>query len=125
MVLDGDDETPLPWANVLANPGFGTLVSASGSSFTWSENSRENRLTPFANDPVGDPTAEAIFIRDDERGHAWGATPGAAPPRRARRAASICRHAAGVTRFEHEVDGIRQRAGGVRGGERSGQASRC
>jgi cellobiose phosphorylase len=108
VVLDGHDETPLPWTNVLANPGFGSLVTASGSSYTWAENSRENRLTPFANDPVGDPTAEAIFVRDDERGHAWGATPG--PLRRAREGGRfVCRHAAGVTRFEHEVDGIRQR----------------
>ncbi|TFG88724.1 MAG: carbohydrate-binding protein, partial [Gemmatimonadales bacterium] len=52
VVLEGDQETPLPWVNVIANPGFGTVVSASGSAYTWAENSRENRLTPFANDPV-------------------------------------------------------------------------
>ena len=56
VVLDGDAETPLPWVNVIANPAFGTIVSASGSAFTWAENSRENRLTPFWNDPVTDPT---------------------------------------------------------------------
>ena len=38
----------MPWVNVLANPHFGTIVTASGSAHTWSENSRENRLTPFA-----------------------------------------------------------------------------
>jgi hypothetical protein len=52
VVLDGDQETPLPWSNVLANPEFGTIVSASGSAFTWADNSRENRLTPFDNDPT-------------------------------------------------------------------------
>src|SRR5207247_2447145 len=71
VVLDGDKETPLPWVNVIANPSFGTIVSASGSSFTWAENSRENRLTPFWNDPVTDPSAEALFIRDDASGEAW------------------------------------------------------
>ena len=76
IVLEGDQETPLPWANVIANPGFGTIVTASGSAYTWSENSRENRLTPFANDPVTDPTAEALFVRDDETGEAWSPTPG-------------------------------------------------
>ena len=55
IVLEGDDETPMPWANVIANPGFGTIVTASGSATTWSANSRENRLTPFANDPTADP----------------------------------------------------------------------
>ena len=59
VALDGDRETPMPWANVLANPGFGTIVTTSGASFSWAENSREHRLTPFANDPVTDPTAEA------------------------------------------------------------------
>ena len=52
IVLEGDQETPAPWANVIANPGFGTIVTASGASHTWAENSRENRLTSFANDPV-------------------------------------------------------------------------
>ena len=108
VVLDGDAETPLPWVNVLANPGFGSIVSASGSAFTWSENSRENRLTPFANDPVVDPTSEAILLRDEERGYVWGATPGAV--RRAPDSGRwVCRHAAGVTRFEHEPLGLRQR----------------
>jgi len=39
------------------------------------DNSRENRLTPFANDPVTDPTTEALFVRDDETGEAWAPTP--------------------------------------------------
>ena len=76
VVLEGEQETPAPWANVIANPGFGTVVTAWGSSYTWSENSRENRLTSFANDPVADPTAEAWFIRDDESGEVWCPTPG-------------------------------------------------
>ena len=85
VVLEGDQETPAPWANVLANPGFGTIVTASGASHTWAENSRENRLTSFANDPVIDPTAEAWFVRDDETGEFWSPTPGPVPPRRVER----------------------------------------
>ena len=75
IVLDGERETPLPWSNVIANPGVGTIVSSSGSAFTWAGNSRENRLTPFANDPLTDPTAEAVYLRDDDSGAVWGATP--------------------------------------------------
>jgi cyclic beta-1,2-glucan synthetase len=60
VVLDGERETPSPWSNVLANPAFGTIVSSSGAAFTWAVNSRENRLTPFANDPLSDPTGEVI-----------------------------------------------------------------
>jgi len=66
IALDGAEETPMPWTNIIANPHFGTLITASGSAHTWAGNSRENRLTPFANDPIADPTSEALFIRDDE-----------------------------------------------------------
>ena len=86
-------------------PEFGTMVSASGSAFTWAGNSRENRLTPFANDPIADPTGEAIYLRDDDSGEVWGATPGPLPrradggrwvdsARRRRDAVSACRRGA-------------------------------
>ncbi|MDI6771404.1 MAG: glucoamylase family protein [bacterium] len=107
VVLDGDQETPMPWANVLANPEFGTTVTAGGASFTWAENSREHRLTPFANDPVTDPTAEAIFLRDDDTGDVWTATPG--PMRRDSRSGRwVVRHSAGMTRFSHMPHGMAQ-----------------
>jgi cyclic beta-1,2-glucan glucanotransferase len=107
VVLEGDRETPLPWSNVLANAEFGTMVSASGSAFTWAENSREQRLTPFANDPVSDPTGEAIYIRDDETGAVWGATPGPLP-RRSDGGRWVIRHAAGMTRYQHAVGDLQQ-----------------
>src|SRR6202795_2651898 len=106
IVLKGDQETPLPWANVIANPHFGTIVTASGSAHTWSENSRENRLTSFANDPVVDPTAEALFIRDDDSGDAWSPTPG--PMVRHRTSGQfVVHHSAGVTRFARTTRGFR------------------
>ncbi|MHB9002089.1 MAG: GH36-type glycosyl hydrolase domain-containing protein, partial [Thermoanaerobaculia bacterium] len=107
VVLEGDRETPLPWINVLANPIFGSIVTSSGSSHTWAENARENRLTPFANDAVTDPTSEAIFVRDEENGAVWGATPG--PLRRSPRSSRwIIRHAAGVTKFSRNAHGFEQ-----------------
>jgi cyclic beta-1,2-glucan synthetase len=107
IALDGDRETPLPWANVIANPEFGTVVTASGSAYTWSENSRENRLTPFANDPVTDPTSEAIFIRDDETGETWCPTPGPMP-RTPGSGRFVVGHSAGLTRFAGVAAGVRQ-----------------
>ncbi|HUG53212.1 MAG TPA: carbohydrate-binding protein, partial [Vicinamibacteria bacterium] len=107
VVLEGDEETPLPWANVIANPTLGTVVTASGAAYTWSENSRENRLTPHANDPVTDATSEAIYVRDDESGQAWSPTPG--PLRRGPDSGRcLVRHRAGRTRYERVVHGIRQ-----------------
>ncbi|HYM21661.1 MAG TPA: glucoamylase family protein, partial [Vicinamibacterales bacterium] len=105
IVLDDAKEPPLPWANVIANAQFGTVVTASGSAFTWSGNSRENRLTPFANDPVADPTSEAIFIRDDDTGEFWTPTPGPAL-REPTRGRCVVRHSAGLTRFSRIANGI-------------------
>ena len=105
IVLEGDEETPLPWANVIANPRLGTVVTASGAAYSWSENSRENRLTPHANDPVTDLTSEALYVRDDDTGQAWSPTPG--PMRRTPESGRcVIRHGAGVTRFTRSVHGI-------------------
>jgi cyclic beta-1,2-glucan synthetase len=79
IALDGAEETPMPWTNIIANAQFGTVITASGSAHTWSGNSRENRLTPFANDPIVDPTGEALFVRDDETGESWSPTAGPIP----------------------------------------------
>ncbi|HEV8632219.1 MAG TPA: glucoamylase family protein, partial [Thermoanaerobaculia bacterium] len=105
--LDGDQQTPLPWANVIANPELGTVITAGGAAFTWCGNSRENRLTPHAGDPVSDPTGEALFVRDDDSGEAWTPAPG---PLRRRRGSSRCviHHEAGITRFARAVQGVRQ-----------------
>ncbi|HXD74169.1 MAG TPA: glucoamylase family protein, partial [Vicinamibacterales bacterium] len=106
VVLDGDRETPMPWVNVIANPNFGTIVSASGSAYTWAHNSRENRLTPFWNDPVVDSTGEALYIKDEETGEIWSPTPGPLP-RAHTDGRSVVSHATGSTTFRRVVAGIR------------------
>ena len=102
-VLDGDQVTPAPWVNVVANPSFGFQVSAEGSGYTWSVNSRENQLTPRSNDPVGDSTGEAIYVRDQDSGEVWTAT---ALPIRNDASRYIARHGQGYSRFEHVSNGI-------------------
>src|SRR5690606_37950029 len=82
--------------------GFGFQVSADGSGYTWAENSRENQLTPWSNDPVTDPAGEAIYVRDDVSGEVWTAT--AQPIRDSGR--YVARHGFGYSRFEHEAGGI-------------------
>jgi cellobiose phosphorylase len=103
MTLQAGKATPAPWANVLANPLFGTIVSESGGAYTWSENAHEFRLTPWANDPVGDISGEALYLRDEESGHYWSPTP---LPRRGE-GTYVVRHGFGYSVFEHEEDGIR------------------
>ena len=101
-ILEGDAVTPAPWINVIANSGFGFQVSAEGNGFTWAENSRDNQLTPWSNDPVTDPAGEAFYLRDEETGALF--SPTAKPVRR--KGAYIARHGFGYSRFEHEQDGI-------------------
>lgn len=100
---DSQRRTPLPWCNVLANPHFGAVVSESGSAYTWAENAHEIRLTPWANDPVSDPSGEALYLRDEETGQYWSPTPlpcdGLMP--------YITRHGFGYTVYEHLNRGIR------------------
>jgi cellobiose phosphorylase len=70
---------PAPWMNVITNSEFGFITTENGSDHTWSQNSRENKLTPWSNDTVTDPTGEALYIRDEENGLFWSPTPGPIP----------------------------------------------
>ncbi len=97
-----DQVTPVPWANVIANQQFGTVISESGQSYTWGENAHEFRLTPWANDPVVDPGGEVFYLRDEESGNYWSPTP---LPRRGT-GNYITRHGFGYSVFTHIEDGI-------------------
>lgn len=101
--LARDQTTPAPWSNVMANDRFGTIVTESGSSYTWFENAHEFRLTPWYNDPVTDRCGEAIYLRDEHTGQYWSPTPLPCPGN----APYATRHGFGYTIFEHEEGGIR------------------
>ncbi len=94
--------TPAPWVNVIANPHFGTVVSESGSAYTWGENAHEFRLTPWHNDPVSDSCGEALYLRDENSGLFWSPTP--LPSRGSMQ--YVSRHGFGYSVFEHTEDGI-------------------
>ncbi len=104
MILEAGKATPAPWVNVIANPRFGFLVTESGGGYTWSENSRENRLTPWSNDPISDPAGEAIYLRDEQTGEFWSPTPH--PIRLPDR--YIVRHGQGYSLFSHHSHGLDQ-----------------
>jgi cyclic beta-1,2-glucan glucanotransferase len=95
--------TPAPWINVVANPEFGFQVSESGSGYTWSANSRENKLTPWSNDLVSDTPGETFYVRDEDSGLLWGPT---LLPIREEPWPYVIRHGQGYSRFEHTSHGI-------------------
>lgn len=102
ITTSGTHKTPAPWVNVLANNMFGSVISENGAAYTWAQNAREYRLTPWHNDPVRDPSGETIYIRDEETGHFW--TP--APLSGTDSGLYVCRHGFGYTVFEHDEGGI-------------------
>jgi len=102
IITTPESPTPAPWVNVLANPWFGTVVSESGGAYTWCENAHLFRLTPWNNDPVGDFSGEAFYIRDEDSGRFWSPSPlparGPMP--------YTTRHGFGYSIFEYTEGGI-------------------
>jgi cyclic beta-1,2-glucan synthetase len=104
IVLKNGNYLPAPWINVIANSHFGFLVSEMGTGYTWWRNSRECKLTPWFNDPILDPPGEVCYLRDEESGEFWTATPSVAHADNP----YIITHGKGFTRFHHERHGIAQ-----------------
>lgn len=102
IVTDKKNITPAPWVNVIANPDFGTVISESGSAYTWAINAHEYRISPWSNDPVSDQGGEAYYIRDEETGHFW--SPSAFPAGGS--TAYMITHGFGYTSFDHIEQGI-------------------
>jgi cyclic beta-1,2-glucan synthetase len=104
-LLGAEQWTPAPWSNVIGNLAeFGFQITETGGGCTWSVNSRENRLTPWSNDAVSDPPGEVVYLRDEDTGTVWSATP--LPIRE--REPYIIRHGQGYSVFEHTSHGISQ-----------------
>ncbi len=96
---------PMPWSNVIANENAGCIVTASGAVTSWTANSRENRLTPWFNDPVSDPLGEAIYLREDGSGVFWSPLPGPTPAP----GPYEVRHGFGYTSWKHASHELEQR----------------
>ena len=104
LTLHGSERPPAPWSNVLANPGFGSLITEAGAGYTWAGNAQMNRLTPWSNDPVADPPGEALYLRDEETGEFWSPTPGPCGGE----STTVVRHGQGYTRFTRTSHGLDQ-----------------
>ncbi|HEY1814510.1 MAG TPA: glucoamylase family protein [Kofleriaceae bacterium] len=102
IVTHKQSRTPAPWVNVLANRYFGSVVSESGSAYTWCENANAYRLTPWSNDFVADPSGECLYIRDEDDGTLWSPTPLPAPGNQP----YTTRHGFGYSVFETVESGI-------------------
>ncbi|QKJ86935.1 Cyclic beta 1-2 glucan synthetase [Paramixta manurensis] len=102
ILLRENQPTPAPWSNVLANPGFGSVLSEAGQAYSWYENAHEYRLTPWENDPLSDRSGEAFYLRDEESGACWSPT---TLPLRGE-GDYLSRHGFGYSVFAHRESGI-------------------
>jgi len=98
------EATPAPWSNVIANASFGTVVTEAGLGFTFGGNSGEQRITPWHNDPLRDPSGEALYLRDEASGRVWTVTPLPA----GRDAPCRIEHRPGETIWTRNSDGLEQ-----------------
>ena len=57
--------TPTPWANVIANPTFGTIVTNNGCGYTYAYNSGEYKITSWTNDMVLNDKSEGFKIDNE------------------------------------------------------------
>jgi cyclic beta-1,2-glucan synthetase len=97
---DGRRRPSRPWINVLANPDFGCHVSEVGAGMTWAGNSRMHQLTPWSNDPLGDPAGEWLLLHDLDRPQVWVLGRSGAD------GSTEVTHGIGFTRIRHRVSGV-------------------
>jgi len=102
--LSGGSHTPAPWSNIISNKKFGFLVTESGGGYTWAENSREFKLTPWSNDPVTDRQGEILYMCDTQQKCHWSLTPSPAGDNEP----YTIRHGHGYSVFEHNSHGLGQ-----------------
>ncbi len=70
---------PSVWSNVISNGFFGTVVTDNLGGYTWSKNSRLNRLTAWNNDRVIDFPSEIFYIKDEDNKMIWTLNSGIIP----------------------------------------------
>ena len=66
---------PAPWSNILANEEFGTIITSNMGGYTWSKNSRLNRISSWINRPENDIPSEIIYLKDMDYGKIWSLNP--------------------------------------------------
>ena len=72
--------TPMPWVNVIANQGFGCVVSSTMAGFTFAHNAQQFKLTGWSNDIVRDNASEMLLVNKQQfvpatarHGQGWSA----------------------------------------------------
>ena len=70
-VIFTDNKIPSVWSNILTNGRMGTIVTQNLGGYTWSKNSKLNRITRWSNDTIFDTPSESIFTKDYSENKVW------------------------------------------------------
>ncbi len=63
LVNKSEKQACVPWSFILSNPSFGTMAGDKALGFSWAINARENKLTPWQNDPCADNRGERLLLK--------------------------------------------------------------
>lgn len=62
-----DKPTFAPYCNVICLEHGGTVVSENGGGFTYFDNSRNNKVTTWYNEPISDKSSESIYLKNNNK----------------------------------------------------------
>jgi len=96
-------DTPRPWVNVISNGDYGTVISQTGSGYSFRGNSNLCRINTWVQDLIKDDYGKFVYIRDNASKKIWSAT---WKPTCARFDHYEVRHGIGYTVFKNSVNGI-------------------
>lgn len=96
-------DTPKPWINMVANERYGFVISQAGGGFSWIDHSALSVLTRWEMDLVRDAWGKWIYLRDEDSGAVWSASP---QPTMAPLQSYRCTHGLGYSRFDLQAHDI-------------------
>ncbi len=105
LVINKENRLPTVWSHIMANETFGTLVTDSMGGFTWSKNSRLNRISSWSNNQVADIPSEVFYLQDNETLKAWSLGLNPMPDNKDYHVT----YGFGYSIYEHESEQIRQK----------------
>lgn len=74
IMLKDEISLPTVWSHVMSSENFGTVITESQGGYTWSKNSRLNKVTAWNNLPYLDIPSEILYIKDKETGKVWSSS---------------------------------------------------
>lgn len=64
-------DTPRPWINIMSNNDYSTVLSQTGSGYSWWKNANLARVTRWLQDLIKDDMGKYFFIKDKASGKYW------------------------------------------------------